>query len=89
MHYYLFDVDYSFVFQWFNKLHPGRMLTVRDLISWVDFFNVTEESLGPEYALLHGAFLVLLDGLSLGMLSLLMICYLFNFSYFLFNYYVE
>ncbi|PNX58139.1 midasin, partial [Trifolium pratense] len=54
---------------WFNKLHPGRMLTVRDLISWVAFFDITGESLGPEHALLHGAFLVLLDGLSLGMLS--------------------
>ncbi|KAF7800661.1 midasin [Senna tora] len=52
--------------EWFNQLHPGRMLTVRDLISWIAFFNVTEESLGPEYAVLHGAFLVLLDGLSLG-----------------------
>jgi len=45
------------------------MLTVRDLISWVAFYNITEESLGPEHALLHGVFLVLLDGLSLGMLS--------------------
>ncbi|XP_058750373.1 midasin-like isoform X2 [Vicia villosa] len=52
--------------EWFNKLHPGRMLTVRDLISWVSFFDVMEGSLGPEHALLHGAFLVLLDGLSLG-----------------------
>ncbi|XP_045787692.1 midasin-like [Trifolium pratense] len=52
--------------EWFNKLHPGRMLTVRDLISWVAFFDITGESLGPEHALLHGAFLVLLDGLSLG-----------------------
>ncbi|MCH79950.1 midasin, partial [Trifolium medium] len=42
------------------------MLTVRDLISWVAFFDITGESLGPEHALLHGAFLVLLDGLSLG-----------------------
>ncbi|RDX86825.1 Midasin, partial [Mucuna pruriens] len=53
-------------FEWFNKSHPGRMLTVRDLISWVDFFIATEENLGPEYAVLHGLFLVLLDGLSLG-----------------------
>ncbi|XP_029127909.1 midasin [Cajanus cajan] len=53
-------------FEWFNKLHPGRMLTVRDLISWVDFFIAMEESLGAEYALLHGVFLVLLDGLTLG-----------------------
>ncbi|KAI4355485.1 hypothetical protein L6164_004254 [Bauhinia variegata] len=59
------DAMLSF-WEWFNHLHPGRMLTVRDLISWVAFFNVTEESLGPEYAVLHGVFLVLLDGLSLG-----------------------
>ncbi|WVZ05396.1 hypothetical protein V8G54_018742 [Vigna mungo] len=52
-------------FEWFNNLHPGRMLTVRDLISWVDFFITMETSLGPEHALLHGVFLVLLDGLSL------------------------
>lgn len=42
------------------------MLTVRDLLSWVAFINMTERSLGPEFAFLHGAFLVLLDGLSLG-----------------------
>ncbi|MED6139437.1 hypothetical protein PIB30_083842, partial [Stylosanthes scabra] len=52
-------------FEWFNELYPGRRLTVRDLIAWVDFLDVMEESLGPEYALLHGIFLVLLDGLSL------------------------
>ena len=44
---------------------------MRDLLSWVAFFDVTEESLGPEYALLHGVFLVLLDGLSLGTFGLL------------------
>lgn len=42
------------------------MLTVRDLLSWVAFIDSTERNLGPEYAFLHGAFLVLLDGLSLG-----------------------
>lgn len=42
------------------------MLTVRDLLSWVAFINVTEKSLQPEFAFLHGAFLVLLDGLNLG-----------------------
>lgn len=52
--------------KWFNDLKLGRMLTVRDLLSWVDFINVTEITLGPQYAFLHGAFLVLLDGLSLG-----------------------
>lgn len=52
--------------QWFNGLQTGRTLTVRDLLSWVTFVNVINESLGPAYAILHGAFLVLLDGLSLG-----------------------
>nr|XP_011467404.1 PREDICTED: midasin isoform X1 [Fragaria vesca subsp. vesca] len=52
--------------KWFNDLKLGRMLTVRDLLSWVDFINVTEITLGSQYAFLHGAFLVLLDGLSLG-----------------------
>ncbi|ONI15461.1 hypothetical protein PRUPE_3G044200 [Prunus persica] len=50
----------------FNNLKPGRTLTVRDLLSWIDFINVTENNLGSESAFLHGAFLVLLDGLSLG-----------------------
>ncbi|KAK4269128.1 hypothetical protein QN277_022325 [Acacia crassicarpa] len=58
-------------YEWFNQLPSDqlpseRLLTVRDLISWVAFFNVTGGSLGPEYAVLHGLFLVLLDGLSLG-----------------------
>lgn len=44
------------------------MLTVRDLLSWIDFINVTEKSLLPEVALLHGAKLVLLDGLNLGII---------------------
>lgn len=48
------------------------MLTVRDLLSWVAFINMTESSLGPECAFLHGAFLVLLDGLSLG---IFLLCY--------------
>nr|GEU87507.1 midasin isoform X1 [Tanacetum cinerariifolium] len=52
--------------KWFNGLQTGRKLTVRDLLSWIDFVNVTEKSLHAEAALLHGAFLVLLDGLSLG-----------------------
>ncbi|XP_073126022.1 midasin isoform X2 [Henckelia pumila] len=44
----------------------GRLLTVRDILSWVSFINVTERSLPAESALMHGAFLVALDGLSLG-----------------------
>lgn len=52
--------------EWFNQLQTGRVLTVRDLLSWVSFINATERTLGHESALIHGAFLVLLDGLSLG-----------------------
>ncbi|KAL5697769.1 hypothetical protein ACHQM5_028886 [Ranunculus cassubicifolius] len=52
---------------WFSQLHISRMLTVRDLLSWVEFMNATVKSFkSPNYAFLHGAFLVLLDGLSLG-----------------------
>ncbi|CAN8238565.1 unnamed protein product [Cochlearia groenlandica] len=52
--------------EWFNGLQTGRTLTVRDLLSWVSFVNVINENLGSAYAILHGSFLVLLDGLSLG-----------------------
>lgn len=63
----LFLVDPMLNFwEWFNKLQTGRVLTVRDLLSWVGFINATEASLQPVYSFLHGAFLVLLDGLTLG-----------------------
>ncbi|XP_042401089.1 midasin-like [Zingiber officinale] len=52
--------------EWFNMLQIGRSLTLRDLLSWVSFVNVTERDLGSICAFLHGSFLVLLDGLSLG-----------------------
>ncbi|KAL2243207.1 UNVERIFIED_CONTAM: Midasin, partial [Sesamum indicum] len=52
--------------EWFNLLQTGRILTVRDLLSWVSFINVAERSLPAESAFIHGAFLVLLDGISLG-----------------------
>ncbi|XAR49907.1 hypothetical protein NMG60_11004090 [Bertholletia excelsa] len=52
--------------KWFNHLETGRILTVRDLLSWIAFIDVTDGNLQPEEAFLHGAFLVLLDGLSLG-----------------------
>ncbi|KAI5016290.1 hypothetical protein ZWY2020_006141 [Hordeum vulgare] len=52
---------------WFNHLHTGRMLTIRDLLSWISFINSTEKNLGSQQALIHGLFLVLLDGLTLGM----------------------
>ncbi|KAJ3682433.1 hypothetical protein LUZ60_015006 [Juncus effusus] len=52
--------------KWFNELQAGRTLTIRDLLSWISFINVAKEKLSPEYALIHGVFLVLLDGLTLG-----------------------
>ncbi|XP_052182550.1 midasin isoform X2 [Diospyros lotus] len=62
---YIVDPMLNFL-EWFDQLQTGRALTVRDLLSWIAFINATKESLQPEDALLHGAFLVLLDGLSLG-----------------------
>ncbi|XP_062087755.1 midasin isoform X2 [Humulus lupulus] len=60
-------VDPMLIFwEWFGHLQIGRMLTIRDLLSWVEFVNVTGSRLGAEYACIHGVFLVLLDGLSLG-----------------------
>ena len=53
--------------KWFNQLHIGRTLTIRDMLSWISFINVTGQNLGPEQALIHGLFLILLDGLSLGL----------------------
>ncbi|XP_031485697.1 midasin isoform X2 [Nymphaea colorata] len=52
--------------EWFHELQIGRVLTIRDLLSWIDFVNVAEQDLGSIYAFIHGAFLVLLDGLTLG-----------------------
>ncbi|KZV19144.1 midasin [Dorcoceras hygrometricum] len=56
----------SYLSQWFNLLQTGRLLTVRDILSWVSFINETGRSLPAESALIHGAYLVALDGLSLG-----------------------
>lgn len=61
----------SLALQWFNLLQTGRILTVRDLLSWVSFINVSSSSLPAETAMVHGAFLILLDGLSLGILAYL------------------
>lgn len=63
---YSFKIVISCLLQWFNKLEKGRALTVRDLLSWIQFIMVTKEGLGPDCAFLHGLFLVLLDGISLG-----------------------
>ncbi|KAL3824480.1 hypothetical protein ACJIZ3_020509 [Penstemon smallii] len=52
--------------EWFDCLETGRVLTIRDLLSWVSFINDMDGSLPAEYALLHGVCLVVLDGLTLG-----------------------
>ncbi|KAH9296173.1 hypothetical protein KI387_039761, partial [Taxus chinensis] len=52
--------------KWFHNKEAGRMLTVRDLLSWITFVNDTEKYIGIDTAFVHGAYLVLLDGLSLG-----------------------
>ncbi|KAI8548547.1 hypothetical protein RHMOL_Rhmol07G0280600 [Rhododendron molle] len=62
---YIVDSMLNF-WQWFNQLQTGRTLTVRDLLSWLAFIDATVGNLPPEDALIHGAFLVLLDGISLG-----------------------
>ncbi|KAL8480046.1 hypothetical protein ACS0TY_026830 [Phlomoides rotata] len=59
------DVLLNF-WEWFNLLQTGRMLTVRDLLSWVSFINLTARNIPAESAFVHGAFLILLDGLNLG-----------------------
>lgn len=41
-------------------------LTVRDLLSWVDFINALAPHVGSLCAYVHGCYLVLLDGLGLG-----------------------
>lgn len=54
----------------FFRACPGALravpLSVRDLLAWVSFVNAAEPSLGAVEAFLHGAHLVLLDGLGLG-----------------------
>jgi midasin len=56
--------------QWFQQSgEQGRLLSVRDLFSWVSFMNITWTDLGPNNAFVHGALLVLLDGIGLGELA--------------------
>jgi midasin len=39
-----------------------RVVSVRDLLAWVDFMNQSSIEIGVQEALFHGAFLVFLDG---------------------------
>eukprot|EP00850_Spirogloea_muscicola_P001971 SM000007S20931 [mRNA] locus=s7:964636:998915:+ [translate_table: standard] len=54
--------------QWCQMLpQSSRVLSIRDLLSWVTFIKRAEPSIGKWLAYAHGAHLVLLDGLGLGM----------------------
>eukprot|EP00850_Spirogloea_muscicola_P002909 SM000011S19087 [mRNA] locus=s11:783175:828718:+ [translate_table: standard] len=54
--------------QWCQMLpQSSRVLSIRDLLSWVTFIKRAEPSIGMWLAYSHGAHLVLLDGLGLGM----------------------
>lgn len=54
--------------QWFqHHQEGGRLLSVRDLLAWITYINVAELEIGSIPAFLHGAFLVLLDGIGFGM----------------------
>lgn len=47
--------------------HAARqVLSVRDLLGWVSFVEATAPDIGPLLAYAHGAHLVLLDGIGLG-----------------------
>ncbi|EKX38425.1 hypothetical protein GUITHDRAFT_77201, partial [Guillardia theta CCMP2712] len=56
--------------QWFsskNKVTLRRMLSLRDLLAWVEFMNISKDNgLSMQEGFLHGACLVLLDGLGIG-----------------------
>eukprot|EP01116_Phalansterium_solitarium_P008707 TRINITY_DN2266_c0_g2_i3.p1 TRINITY_DN2266_c0_g2~~TRINITY_DN2266_c0_g2_i3.p1 ORF type:complete len:1859 (-),score=760.71 TRINITY_DN2266_c0_g2_i3:142-5718(-) len=55
--------------QWFIDRQRSRgALSLRDILSWVDFLNMAVQNLGMDSALayLHGACMVLLDGLGVG-----------------------
>ncbi|KAJ7552529.1 hypothetical protein O6H91_06G059200 [Diphasiastrum complanatum] len=53
--------------QWFQQFQEsGRLLSLRDLLSWVSYINIAEKDIGRNAAYIHGAFLVLLDGMTFG-----------------------
>ncbi|GBG67612.1 hypothetical protein CBR_g742 [Chara braunii] len=54
--------------QWFHHLQGGgKALSVRDILAWVTYINVAALTIGRAAAYVHGACLVLLDGIGLGM----------------------
>ena len=56
--------------EWFQERQGGehrRLLSLRDLLAWANFINVSQpRGLGWGEAALHGACMVLLDGLGIG-----------------------
>lgn len=58
--------------QWFQHEQQGggKVLSVRDLLAWVSYIVTAAPTIGPFPAFMHGAFLVLLDGIGLGTAAL-------------------
>ncbi|CAG8487914.1 37837_t:CDS:10, partial [Gigaspora margarita] len=50
---------------WFSHMYgnQGTIISLRDIISWVNFINVTIKQLGSKESFIHGGCLVFLDGL--------------------------
>ncbi|XP_024535665.1 midasin [Selaginella moellendorffii] len=52
--------------QWFQQRQEiSKTLSVRDLLSWITYVNNAAPQIGKYAAFIHGAFLVLLDGVGL------------------------
>ncbi len=49
-----------------NSTGARQALSVRDLLAWADFISRAAPKIGPLAAYAHGAHLVLLDGIGLG-----------------------
>jgi len=52
---------------WFaNEVNKGRTIfSLRDILSWINFINLTYKIIGPEVAFIHGGSMVFLDGLGI------------------------
>ncbi|CAG8438258.1 2742_t:CDS:10 [Acaulospora morrowiae] len=49
---------------WFTSITGFRhVISIRDILSWVQFMNISVEFLGPKESFIHGGCLTLLDGL--------------------------
>jgi len=56
----------SFVHWFSNEVNKGRTIfSLRDILSWINFINLTHEIITPEIAFLHGGSMVFLDGLGI------------------------